>query len=582
MKNKIYIFVLTLLLIALVVFVEGTQINNREKEHISFQLITENRTENINCWSNAEGKLYVFLPSYATMGNLLIHLPEHYEVLLEQQVLTQNMTCEDFKLDQWYELLYKDKKESRSYQLMFVQSENVATVYIDTTSGDMDYIKYKKGNSEAGEVSVYTKDGELNYSGVFESIKGRGNSTWEQYDKKPFSLELKEEADFLGMGQAKEWILLANADDPSHLRNKIVYDFARETGMSYVPDLQWVDLYLNDEYAGLYLLAERIEIEENRLELTEPDGTEDSSYIVSLEMEFRMSGQNEEYITTASGQTLRVNEPSLLTEVHRDTLLAEWQTIENAIVSEDGIDPNTGKAYYELIDVESWVNKYIVEEIFMSIDACYISQYFYSDAKSADTKVYAGPVWDFDHSMGREEQLEPHAFIANRKLVEEDVSTPWFNSLYHKDEFYNRIVVNYKEKYSKMLEEYIADRIPKYAREIHSAADIDKIRWNAYSEECIDSETKYIINFLTERKEFLDDVWIEGTEYCNICVDTGVNRYIYYSVLPGETIDELPILQGFDKMEFVGWYNRENGRPFYIDEPIYSDMEVYALWNYEE
>ena len=117
--------------------------------------------------------------------------------------------------------------------MTFLRSAKMPTMYINTESGNMDYIHSKKDNKEAGTVNLYSTSGEADFSGELESVKGRGNFTWTDYDKKPYSIKLKEEADLLEMGKAQNWILLANAADISNLRNKIVYDFAEESGMGY-------------------------------------------------------------------------------------------------------------------------------------------------------------------------------------------------------------------------------------------------------------------------------------------------------------------------------------------------------------
>lgn len=131
----------------------------------------------------------------------------------------------------------------------FVRSGNVAAIYLDVASGSMDYIHEDLDHSESGRIRVYKADGSPDYSGRVKSIGGRGQSTWGAA-KKPYSVTLSDRADLLGMGKAKKWILLANAYDSSHLRNKIVLDASAAVGPPYTPECRWVDLYLNGEYAG--------------------------------------------------------------------------------------------------------------------------------------------------------------------------------------------------------------------------------------------------------------------------------------------------------------------------------------------
>lgn len=105
----------------------------------------------------------------------------------------------------------------------------MAAIYLDVASGSMDYIHEDLDHSESGRIRVYKADGSLGYSGRVKSIGGRGQSTWAAA-KKPYSMTLSDRADLLGMGKAKKWILLANAYDSSHLRNKIFWTLPPQLG----------------------------------------------------------------------------------------------------------------------------------------------------------------------------------------------------------------------------------------------------------------------------------------------------------------------------------------------------------------
>ena len=98
------------------------------------------------------------------------------------------------------------------------------------------------------------------------TVKVRGNST-SSGAKKPYNIKLSAKKDVLGMGRAKKWCLLANMYDKTMLRNKLSYDFAADIGMDFVSASEFVELYLNGEYRGCYLLTEALEIGETRVDL---------------------------------------------------------------------------------------------------------------------------------------------------------------------------------------------------------------------------------------------------------------------------------------------------------------------------
>ena len=103
-------------------------------------------------------------------------------------------------------------------------------------------------------------------------FKGRGNSSWEVYDKKGYQLKLGEARMVLGMDRAKTWVLLANASDPTLLRNKLVFDITRQMDLTFAPEGEFVDLWINGDYRGVYLLTEKVQIGPNRLDLTSGHG----------------------------------------------------------------------------------------------------------------------------------------------------------------------------------------------------------------------------------------------------------------------------------------------------------------------
>ena len=98
----------------------------------------------------------------------------------------------------------------------------------------MDYVNQSRDNSEGGTLRLYTPEGALDCFAGVQELAGRGNSTWDA-EKKPYRLKLAAQQNLLGMGAAKDWILLSNVFDSSHIRNKVTYDFARELEALLVP-----------------------------------------------------------------------------------------------------------------------------------------------------------------------------------------------------------------------------------------------------------------------------------------------------------------------------------------------------------
>ena len=571
-KIKIIISIFTSVLLLLTIFTVRFDRLNEIPFYIKIE--TKKGEQKIDLWKNCNNEYFFFLPSYAELSKAKIYLNTESDVKINHLKLIHEMCCEKFELDIPYELVFNSFSKKEKSTITFVQSANVSTIYIDTESGSMDYINSKKGNEETGFLNLYNSSGGLNYSGKVESINGRGNYTWYGFDKKAYSISLQYESDLLGLGSAQRWVLLANADDPSNMRNKIVYDFAHKVGLSYSPASRWVDLYLNGEYYGLYQLCERNEVHTERVDLSQKD-----SFLVSLELKQRLDDQNYPHIVTNSNQALRIHYPLNPTNEQLNFLTKKWQSVENALISPENFDKLSAKSLSELIDIDSWAKKYLIEEVFGNIDANFISQYFYCDGFYGSSKIFAGPVWDYDHSMGSKSLWQltaPNTLFANRLYAKDGYETPWMYNFYKNNECYNKIVELYKSDFLPLLEKFVNNDIIAYYSKIEQASRVNQIRWNT---EDAKVSAEYIVSFMNDRIDFLNSVWIDQTTYCYVKADQGFgNAYAYFAVKHGLKLKELPSLADTTYEKFSGWYYKDTNEPFDINKPIFEDTEIYAKW----
>lgn len=219
------------------------------------------------------------------------------------------------------------------------------------------------------------------------TIKVRGNST-AVADKKPFNISFSKAKDVFGMGKAKKWSLLANAFDKSLIRNRLAMEFATSLGLKYTSKSTYVDLYINDVYYGNYLLIESVEVGENRVDINS-EGSND----VLLEKEYDRTEEGQTYLRTIRyGIRFNVGEPEGLaenTEQYKQTL-----TVLNRF--ETALENGDFEEVSKFVDLKSFANFYIVNELFKNVDFNYSSTRFYIK----DGVLYAGPLWDLDLSGG--------------------------------------------------------------------------------------------------------------------------------------------------------------------------------------
>lgn len=569
MKNgKVLILLLTvvfLLLTAGIGYMEpAPQPDTEVNIPLSVMAVLDGQRERILCWEDRTGDWIVFIPSGLELTDVTISLEKQTQVLLDGQLLENGMDCSGFQADVPYPVICVVDGVSTENILTFLQSDRLPSLYVDVQSGNMDIIHETKGNQESGHLRLYDQKGKLIHSGQMECLSGRGNSSWLE-DKKPYSLTLSREADLLGMGAAKRWVLLANAMDPSHLRNKVAYDLAAKAGAAYTPESQWVNLYLNGEYTGIYLLSERNEIHPQRVDLSE-----NGSFLVSRESRWRLISQNYPRVITDSGAALRIHSSGLTErDLHRI-----WQPVENAILSENGIDPMSGRAWQELIDLDSWVMEYLAGEIFGNVDTGTISAYFYRDGRDPLGKIYAGPVWDYDLSMGSEGTWQTEmvqVFFGDKAHIWSLEDASWFYGLNRKPEFQNRVRELYRNVYRPLLQELLETGLDTYLDQLGKSTRLDQCRWGTSSAE---EETENIRRYLTERMAFLDSVWLENVQYCKALVILDENSSsICHGILPGERIPFLPDYE--ENGNILGWYDAATEQPFDITQPIYEDTVVY-------
>lgn len=284
-------------------------------------------------------------------------------------------------------------------------------------------------------------------------IRGRGNSTWVNFTKKPYRLRLGTQAALLGMPSNRHWVLLANHGDKSLLRNEVAFELSRRLGMPYTTRSRFVEVFLNGNYLGNYELAEHLRTGSNRVNIaslgagdeTEPDIT--GGYLLELDW----PGPDTSFSTSRCGLPLRVDAPDSLTGTQRAWIIGHMNNIEAVLASPDFADPATGYAAW--LDVDSFVNWYVINELLMNRDAFRGSTFF---TKDRNARLAIGPIWDHDLSMGNNRLMfathpgNPEAF---GRLGE----TCWYSRLLEDPAFVQKVRARWQAVRAAQL-----DSLPDY------------------------------------------------------------------------------------------------------------------------
>lgn len=503
--------------------------------------------------------------------------------------------------------------------VVWLYSEHIPAVFIETESGTSDQINSDKNIKEAGTIKVLEPDGSFSLEHSLEYIKGRGNTSYTEFDKKPYQIKLTQDAPFLDMEPGKKWVFVSNSADSSLIRNALSRSLAGHLNLPQSEEGTFVDLYVNKEYVGNYYVVEKIEIQENRLLLSDlqkatehenetedlstyetawtdttkakqiPNDPEDitGGYLIERDFDNRFLKEveiNESYFITEAKECFIVRDPEYTSEAQIAYIDSYVQSVENAILSADGIDGTTGKSYRDLIDVDSFVCKYLLEEVTANYDGGVASSYFYKDSDTIDGRLYAGPVWDYDVSWGNSPaylgQISTSPERLSRLASHSD-SSVWFQSLYHKPEVYEKIVSCYAQEISPYLT-LLADEILPMLDEITAAsAAMDQVRWedqyakNGYSGDRSEQIT-FIADYIKARKDFLDQAWIAQipVHTVTLLIEGAVYDTLY--VLDNDTLPEFPQVPA-EHANVVAWTSAEDGSLPDHTMPVTKDMTFQAV-----
>lgn len=278
----------------------------------------------------------------------------------------------------------------------FVLSSSLATglPVMNITTADGKPITSKEDWKDA-RISIVGTDDFESLEECDVEIRGRGNSTWE-FDKKPYALKFPSKTSLLGMPKHKRWVLLANTMDRTMMRNRVAYKVAEQTSLAWTPRTEFVEVMLNGEYIGNYLLTEQIRIDKNRINITEMEPTDNSGEAVTggyvYEMDFHFDNVNQWWTAQGFPSSIKFPDEDDITPEQIAWGKNYFNEAEAVLFGSNFKDPETGYAKY--LDAQSFVDYWLVYEICINHELANPgSVYMHKDRGG---KLVAGPIWDFD------------------------------------------------------------------------------------------------------------------------------------------------------------------------------------------
>ncbi|MEE1574554.1 MAG: CotH kinase family protein, partial [Candidatus Neomarinimicrobiota bacterium] len=310
------------------------------------------------------------------------------------------------------------------------------------------------------------------------SIEIRGSSS-QMFPKKQYALETQDidgenlNVSILGMPEENDWILHAPYSDKSLLRNFLAYELARDMGR-YASRTRFCELVINGDYKGLYIFMEKIKRDNNRVDISklEPDETSGDDltggYIIKVD---KWDGENND--GWLSDPPLPENygtwyqyhypKPDEIVQEQQNYIIDYITDFENLIASESYNEPDSG--YYNFVNLESFIDVSIINEISKNVDAYRLSAYMYKDKDSEDGRLTMGPIWDYNLAFGNADYFEGQdntGWVLDINLPSEDPFwIPfWWYRIWDDETFRNAFNQRWQElRQTVFSEEYIMNMI---------------------------------------------------------------------------------------------------------------------------
>lgn len=575
----------------------------------TFSLVynSSSKNETIYPWFQEEmGVYYFFLPSFAQ------GCPVHFSKSSDTFMSINNVPITASYSLNWQENgFYHIITENINATISFTCSENIPSMFITTDNNSAPLFE-DKNYSDSGQICTYTANGLLQYHGALEKITTRGNTTWNK-PKKPFSIKLEEDAALCGLEQGKKWVCHALYYEGSNMVTKLAFDLANEIGLPYSSQSTWIDLYINGEYQGLYLLSEAMSIADTRIDIYDLEKenllqnkgidsfetfahqtakgyllpnveTLSGGYLIEKEFSDRFADETAGFITD-SGYSFNINAPKHASLEQVYYIKDYIQKIENLIHAGD-------TAYYDYIDLTSFAHKFVLEEFFNNYDAYAASTFFYKD--KASDKLYCSPPWDYDSSIGRNGYTINYENSLIDSLSEHSNSAEildWWHHLYTEETFHQHIVASYESLLPTLIA-YGNHYIDTYAEYIRKASEMDLQRWNyanQYYYSTYDNNIKHLKYYWNKRIEFLCKKWsiscppLETPTTANsthsvtfaILSEKGLEIIETRTVPDGQCLANIPS----PPKDHVPWFLGKTYMTLSDKLPIYEDITVYTQYS---
>ncbi len=372
----------------------------------------------------------------------------------------------------------------------------------------------------------------------FIGIELRGSTSQLFYDKKPYSIELRDDTGqendvpLLGMPAESDWALIAPLNDKTLIRDMLAYNFGLQV-MDWAPRARYVEVVINGSYEGVYMLIERIKRDKNRVDIQKIKTSDTTGvaltggYILSFDKVNGGFGGDWVLPNAAIDGTQKESWVQVVSPKAEDIKPAQRNYIENTINQFDNDmaqwtpnEPGT-PAYENWVDVDSWINYLLVNEITKNVDAYRLSSYFYKNRDSIDTKIHMGPIWDFNIALGLGDYCGGNDYTGWAKDFNEICGGDqwvihfWWEKICREYTFQQKVKSRWQTlRAGVWKDQALTQMVDSLAQTLAQAQVRNFQRWpvlgqyiwpNAFVGNTYQSEVNYLKTFLLNRAAWMDD-----------------------------------------------------------------------------
>jgi hypothetical protein len=425
-----------------------------------------------------------------------------------------------------------------------LDSTSLPIILLETNGQTIDFqeinANFKVIDNPAGQVN-HPSDMPA-YEGLI-SIRLRGNFS-SGLPQKPYAIELLDAATgldtsvaVLGMPKEEDWILLANWNDKSLVRNPLMFQLARDLGQ-WAPHTRHVEVLLNGQYQGIYTFCEKIKRDGDRVNVQKLAATDNALPALSGGYIFKHDygwdfGTDNWHPANCPDRSLNFEMvyPKIedITPAQFNYLTGYMDDTEEALFSPNFTDPSTG--YRKYIDLDSWVDYFLLSELAGNVDAYKKSMYYHKDREGL---LKLGSIWDFDWALkflGENGFPNGAGWLYKVDPCTQDVLyVPYFSRLMQDSFFRQKVCARWQLLRSTQLDSaHIFSYIDSTALALDDAKDRHFQRWqclgyNSGAPEAPPYPATYA-GEVEKLKKFLRQrlAWMDGNIYQVACLTPVVN-----------------------------------------------------------